>query len=151
MATDEINFCDPVNNYFKSVLDAEPMDVIIAPTQQYADMVRTVTKPVIIYSWVLNNITEDYFKRDDNIVYTIFSQDDNVLRRITKIMTKHFKDYNEAAARVNKYVDNSPVSQFKNYDYDYIAFYNASGIEPASSEGGRASITITLRVGYKEF
>jgi len=151
MATDHINFCDPVNNYFKSLLDAEPLSVIIAPTQQWAEMVRTETRPVIIYSWVLNTITENYFKRDDNIVYTIFSKDDEVLRRVTKILTKNFKDYNEAAARVNRFVDASPVAGFKNYDYDYISIYNASGIEPASEQGGRASITITLRVGYKEF
>lgn len=150
MVTEIVNFADPINHYFNQVLSREEIKVKFGPTQQYADMVRTSSSPVIIYSWVLNGITEDWFTRDDLLVYTLFSQDDDVIRKVVNLIVTNFKDYELAAERVNKFVDQSSVQEFKKFDYDYISFYSASGIEPASEENGRASITVTLRAGYRE-
>jgi len=140
------NFGDGINQFILSKL---PMPVEFGPTQQLPEMVRTGNKPVIIYSWVVNQIREAFFHRDDLMVYTVFSNSDDDLRLITNLFIEWFKDYNGAADRVQQFLDASPTSTgLRDFHYDYISIYNIGSIQPPQETSGRASITITLRVGY---
>lgn len=149
MAT-KIIFCDAVNNYAFRELKKELPDLELVSTQQYDEIVRVGDAPIIVYSWVVNSIPEDWFTREDLIVYNIYSNSDEDIRNIYDVLVEQcFKDYEVAAERVNKFIDNYSSQVFSKFDYDYISLYSASAIEPAEEEGGRMNMVITLRVGYR--
>lgn len=133
-----------------------PFKTPIIPTQQeraFTEMIDASDAvggvPFLVYNWT-TSVGVDWFMRTDDIAYVIYSQSEGELRRISNMMVELFKDWEQAAYRVNDFIldQGNGSAAMKAFEYKTISVTQAGGPLPITEEGGRHRSLVTIRVDY---
>lgn len=115
----------------------------IIPSQQVPELNNVEGgAPYIVYTYTLTGAADSWWMLADNIVYTIYDNDEARLRRIQNYLNHLLRRIDHTAEEINAFLGDSE------FDIKFIAVTGGSGPDPFTAEGGRQAVMLTFRIEY---
>lgn len=105
-------------------------------------------KPFIVYSYSVDPIGTSTWEKSETCAYSIFSADEEDIRKTINLMVSLFKDYDESADRLNSWINSNLTTKYKKFDFKYVRLMAGSGSQPAEQEGGRMDGLVVINYTY---
>lgn len=126
-------------------IDAWPVAhrVSIVPAQVQPEQAKqTSDKPYIVYDYITTPSTNGPYRKVDEVTYTIWHQDIDLLKEMQEVLSAAFSDEDDSADFIHKYIVDTE------YNYYYFQVPYAFSPEPEDEEGGRYSTGLVIRYDY---
>jgi hypothetical protein len=114
--------------------------------------------PYIVYNWTTPTIGADYYIKEEQAIYFIYSTDLDEIRKISNFIEDNLKQGDRSATNVQAWLEKLPPEKWGGLNYNpylSIELYNiavdvVNGPSPIEEAGGRmeAMITLTVRHGF---
>jgi len=131
-----------INNYYADGFDEALVPII--PTQQVPEFNNLLPgKPYLIYDFEVKTIPVQWWMTDEMMTLAIFSQDYELINRITNLMNDLFRRYDESAADVNSFLAGD--TQFI---FHHILIDSIFSPEPYSAEGDFQTGQVVISYSY---
>lgn len=104
--------------------------------------------PYIVYRWSLMPSGEDFLMREEQVTFTVYSQEEEDIRLALIMMDAKLNRYDESAGKINHFLSTYSSAAYKNFDFKYTYTINVAGPQPAATEGGRMDGQIIVRLCY---
>lgn len=122
--------------------------VPIIPSQQ-VPQVTQYAEPFIVYNWVTEPQGVDWYFQADQMIFLVYSEEEEEIRIVVNYMRDLFEKYDESARPINEWIANQSYEPYKAFHYKYINVLQGSGgVLPMETEDGRQESMITLHVTY---
>lgn len=128
--------------------------VPIIPSQQLPVFTEMgPNRPFIVYTYGKLAYSTDIWEHVEQLAYTVYSEDESQLRRVTNFLADLLRRFDIVAQEVNDYVNDALVNPSgdeddRGFDFKYINVTGLAGPEPFTSEGGRQASSVTIRYAY---
>lgn len=119
---------------------------ITTPAQQ--PQLNDYSGPYIVYNYAEQSAGEDYFIKEEQAAFAIYSANEEDIRRVLNILVAYFGRYDDSAADLNRFLATQYNAFYKNFDYKNIRVLSTSGANAPTQEGGRQDGLIILRYRY---
>jgi len=131
-----------INNYYADGFDEALVPII--PTQQVPEFNNLLPgKPYLIYDFEVKTIPVQWWMTDEMMTLAIFSQDYELINRITNLMNDLFRRYDESAADVNAFLAGNT-----DFIFHHILIDSIFSPEPYSSEGDFQTGQVVISYSY---
>lgn len=118
--------------------------------------------PYIVYGYTLQGVSPLYVVEGEVVTYTVFSTKSADIRQAVNVIKAALNRYDDSARDVNLYLQGGKVYQNgswvtvtgagsddnKAFDYKTIRVNQATGPEPALTEGGRQDGSVIVSMEY---
>ena len=122
----------------------------IIPTSQQPELMQS-GKPFIVYGSAFQPPSHLYALNTESIAYNVYGTSVTEVNKIAQLLWDVFKQQDDAAAMVNKWLDKEAVSRTGGHRGVYFGTVRATMIdkaEPADEEGGFVSALVMLETRY---
>jgi len=106
--------------------------------------------PFIVYNWTKIDNGQLWMLETNEIAYAIRSVDDGVMRQLINLFDDEFKDYDEAAKRVNNYLFALPPTKLQEFDFKYLKVSSLGGQMPVTEENGQNEAIISITATFTQ-
>jgi len=131
-----------INDYYADGFDEALVPII--PVQQVPEFNNLLPgKSYIIYDFEVKTIPVQWWMSDEMMTLAVFSQNYELINKITNLVQDLFRRYDESAKDVNTYLAGDTEFQFH-----HILIDNIFSPEPYSSEGDFQTGQIALSYSY---
>lgn len=110
----------------------------------------TQSFPYIVYNWSKVNTGQMWFLKTHQIAYAIRSADDLATRKLINLFDQSFQDYDDAARRVNIYIEQNGSPAQKRFRFTNISVRTLGGPMPSESENGVSESLVTIAAQFTE-
>lgn len=119
----------------------------IVPSEQQPEM-NDFGKPYVVYSAAIQATNTMYLVQEEQIAYTIYSEDQLSIRQAVNLGYNYMNRYDDAAKDLNRYLSvwGSPAD--KKFDYKYLRVLTATMPDASDEEGGIQSGMLIIRACY---
>lgn len=133
--------------------------VPIIPTQEVPVFNEMKTgRPFIVYAYNIAGYNTDIWQHQEQLAYTIYSDNETDLRRISNFLRDLMRRYDITAAEINDFIGSPQIpgtlvnpsadGDDRAFEFKYITVISGLSNGPASSENGRQSSTLAFRYEY---
>lgn len=149
-------------NISPSILGTIPFQGInitpLVPIEETPDLLAAIeaqagvgTLPFIVYNWTKVDTGQFWMVETNEIAYSIRSADATKMRQLINAFDDMFKDYDDAAQRVNAHLMATlpPTSALRKYHFFSINLSTLGGQMPVDTEGGYQESLISIRVLFQ--
>lgn len=122
---------------------------IVTPDQQ--PELNQQNSPYIVYTYSGQASADtSYWIDEEQATFTVYSQNEEDVRKVINLFRDNFKAYDESARMVNDWITFATASsnEFRKFDFKWIRLVATMGADPVTEEGGRTSGTATIRYRY---
>jgi len=127
---------------------AETGNLIPITVPQQQPQLSQYTGPYIVYKWTLMPSGEYFLMREEQIAFTIYSQEEDDIRYCIAMMDDIFNKYDDSAKEINNWISLNGNPGEKKFDFKYTYTITGNGPQPAASEGGRMDGMVIIRACY---
>lgn len=138
--------------------DYDGLVPILTPQQQ--PEFNLLSKPYIVYNYGGQGSGEQYWLREEQATFVIYSEDEEEIRDVITMMEKWFSGYDLSADYVNKWISQfgrgayedgaTEASGHKQFNFKWVRVVSTIGAGPSQQEGGRQSGVVTLRYQFTQ-
>jgi hypothetical protein len=132
-----------------TIADYGQMVPITTPQQQ--PEFNSFDKPYIVYGYTLQSLGTLYALQGEVATYTVFSTQSSDIRQAVNLIASKLGKFDESARDVNKFIAANGSADNKTFDYKSIRVTQATGPEPAVTEGGRQDGSIIVSMEYTQY
>lgn len=132
-----------------SAADYGNMTPITTPQQQ--PEFNAFDKPYIVYGYTLQGTNTLFPVQGEVVTYTIFSTQSADIRKAVNLINSALNRFDESARDVNNYLYANGSDDNKAFDYKFIRVNQATGPEPAVTEGGRQDGSVIVSMEYTHY
>lgn len=151
-----------INKYIWSILSAAAPGGLAMTTTTYGGLIPITTPqqgpefnalnaPYIVYTYAKVPTGPDYWLESETTAYTIFSQSEGDVRRITNLLIARLNKADDTAAAINAYINISGSTDQKQFDYKTVTVASAQGAQPSLTEGGKHDGLVVIKYTYTHY
>jgi|ERR1044072_1047833 hypothetical protein len=120
-------------------------------TPQQQPEFNAFDKPYIVYGYTLQGTNTLFPVQGEVVTYTVFSTQSADIRKAVNLINSALNRFDESARDVNNYIAANGSDDNKAFDYKFIRVNQATGPEPAVTEGGRQDGSVIVSMEYTHY